>query len=69
MPTCAFLPCAEIDPRDCPLAGGCVNQRFVRQEFKGTDLKDGARALAGIKPARTNRDPSQIRRRRKALQP
>ncbi len=67
MNTCAFVGCYEVE--QCPLVGGCVMQRFPAPAPRVSDIKDGARALAGIKPARTNRDPALIKRRRKALTP
>lgn len=68
MPTCAFAPCDQVT--ECSLVGGCVNQRFIRPEQSVADadpVKTGARSLAGTKPARTNRDPAWIKRRRKAI--
>lgn len=63
--TCAFTSCDEVSR--CPLVGGCVRTRFAAVDPNATNLKKGARALAGTKPARTNRDPARIKRKRKAL--
>ena len=64
--TCAFAPCIGV--ADCAMVGGCVERRFGPAPTRAAaDLKDGARALAGTKPARTNRDPARIKRRRKVV--
>lgn len=66
--TCAFEPCA---PDTCPLAGGCVRQRFPGHFLPKpavSELKKNAPALNGTLPGRTNRDPRFIKRKRKALQ-
>ena len=68
MISCAFLPCAQVTA--CCLVGGCIQQRFgsPRQSASTVDpLKTGAKTLVGTKPARTNRDPARIKRRRKQL--
>lgn len=63
--TCAFAPCQAAVA--CALEGGCVALRFPKRVAHGDDLKKGSRKLAGDKPARTNRDPALIKRRRKPL--
>jgi hypothetical protein len=63
--TCAFVGCDETDT--CAMVGGCVRTRFAAVDPNANNLKKGARALAGTKPARTNRDPALIKRKRKAL--
>lgn len=62
--TCAFAACGDVDA--CALEGGCVTTRFahVPTYARAETLKKGARALAGTKPARTNRDPAVIARSR-----
>lgn len=63
---CAFLPCDQVD--ECVMVGGCITKRFGKMQGKSQDvLKKGAAALVGMKPGRTNRDPSQIKRTRKPL--
>ena len=66
--SCAFFSCAEVE--ECAMVGGCVQKRFPapgQNAVTDESVKDGARKLAGTKPARTNRDPRFIKRRRKAL--
>jgi hypothetical protein len=68
MPSCTWVSCEEAT--DCAMVGGCISKRFGVQAPKivePSDLKDNARALAGTKPARTNRDPHKIKRHRKEL--
>lgn len=74
MSTCAFVPCAEA--ASCALVGGCVARRFAhvpryepRSAREADGIKETAPALNGVKPARTNRDPARIKRKRKALTP
>lgn len=62
--TCAFVSCAEAD--GCCLVGGCVAKRCIASPKGASDIKKGARALAGTKP-RPSRDPAHIKRTRKAL--
>ena len=66
--SCAFLPCDQVE-RCCLTAdGSCHHLKFPQQiKAQGDVLKKGARALAGTKPGRTNRDPSKIQRKRKPL--
>lgn len=65
MPTCAFASCASV--AFCSLPGGCIRDRFQPADPKASDLKKNARALNGVLPGRTNRDPRFIKRKRKEL--
>ena len=60
--TCAFVRCEDAEA--CALVGGCTQRRF--QAVESVDYRP-RRALAGDKPARTNRDPSTIKRRRRSI--
>lgn len=65
--SCSFLPCSQVE-RCCLTAdGSCHMKQYPPTAAHQDALKKGARALAGTKPARTNRDPRLIKRRRKAL--
>ena len=64
--SCALLACSLV--KECALVGGCVNKRFPPPAGPSQDvIKQGARKLAGEKPARESRDPRFIKRRRKPL--
>jgi hypothetical protein len=65
--SCAFTGC--VDPANCCLVGGCVTARFGRclPRSEQLELKKNAMKLNGTKPARTDRDPSHIKRKRKPL--
>ena len=55
------------------MVGGCLKTRFAMaalpRSYNDTDKLPKAKALNGTKPARTNRDPRFIKRKRKALTP
>ena len=63
MTSCAFTSCYESE--SCSLVGGCTRRRFGSAESWATNTK--LKAMNGTKPARTNRDPSFIKRPRKAI--
>lgn len=69
--TCAFDDCGPATMPTCPMVGGCITARYGRQvtRLAHTDVNDKLRALNGTLPARTNRDPTWIKRPRKAIQP
>jgi len=62
--TCAFLPCEQADV--CCLPKGCVQRRFKPALVQERELPK-SKAFNGTEPARTNRDPALIQRRRKPL--
>lgn len=67
MSSCAYVPCLEAT--SCGMVGGCIEQRFGRAPTRAqqSEIRKNAPALNGTKPGRTNRDPSLIARKRKAL--
>ena len=60
--TCAFVRCEDAEA--CGLVGGCTQRRF--QAVACVDDRP-RRSLAGVRPARANRDPSTIKRRRRMI--
>lgn len=65
--SCAFLPCDQVERCCLTPDGSCHRKKFPMPVGHQDVLKKGARALAGTKPGRTNRDPSKIQRKRKPL--
>lgn len=48
--SCAFKPCAEV--KTCALVGGCIEQRFGKQQRQEQPKLTKAKALNGTKPKR-----------------
>lgn len=69
MPTCAFVPCGDVD--ECALVGGCVNERFPHTAHGATaasrdPLLPKSEAFNDVR-TRATRDPTWTPRKRKGL--